>query len=1126
MAFPQTPLAVIVEMLIGGVWTDVTQWVFTRKPITIERGRKEEGKQVEPGRCRMILNNEDGRWSSRKPDGPYYGLIGRNTQVRVSVDVGASYLATTGVVGGSTGASTPDAAALDITGDIDVRFDATLDNWMEEGSVELAGKGATTGNQRSWLLLMRGRRLHWRWSTTGADEFERDCTVDLPLLPSGRLAVRVTHDVNDGSGSNVVTFWTAETIAGPWTQLGDPVTGSVTSIFNSSAALRVGDGWSDLSFFATSGAVHAFELRSGIGGTLVASPDFTTQTPGAASFVDGSGLTWTIGASTSISNRKTRFTGEVSSWPVRWDVSGEDVEVEIEASGILRRIGQGNAPLASALLRHISAAGPIECWPLTDGAQTTRGASLLGGSPMFPDIDVGTGTFQWSEGKLADWIEPTALIPPETDGTILGYVPDDAAAATKWSVDLFRSGKGTDEDLTIGDRGAASDADPRIGWYLSFVAATNEVELYVSSVSESSSSSTLQTTITNAGIFNSAPHHIRLTVDPGGSTSAWEVFLDGVSRATGTYGAVSKAVRSIRPGWFNNALTDNTASLGYITYWGPDAPSAADTYAALLGHQGEAAAVRAERLCDEAGITFRPSGVPADTTPLGAQRLHTVLEVLQNAAAADIGAVYEDREDIALRFRDRNGLYNQTVRLALDYAADEEVAPPLEPVDDDQLVRNHVTVTREGGITAPPAVLESGPLSVQAPPNGVGIYDEALTLSLYTDDQPLQHAAWLMHLGTWDEARYPVVHVDLSAAPHLIDAAAAVDIGDRLTISNPPAWLPPDTIDLLAQGYTEVLGHPNDWDIYFNCTPAGPWTVGVLGDPVLGRADTAGTELAEPLTTTETGVDVLTTVYPLWVTDPAQFPFDLKVGGEVITATACTSSVLDTFTRSVTDGWGTPNVGAAWTNSGGAATDFDVTGTAGTHTMTTVNVSRRSDIPQVVADFDLIVDVASNDLASGGSQFVGLMARVADSNNLYTARVEFTTTAAVVLTIRKRVGGVETELGTFTTGLTHVAGTFYRLRFQGVGSTLRARIWAVTAVEQESVWHVQVTDTALTATGGLGVRSILAAANTDVNPIMSYDNFASLNPQTFTVARSVNGVVKAHSAGAAVRLAHPMRAAL
>src|SRR5258707_7531046 len=47
------------------------------------------------------------------------------------------------------------------------------------------------------------------------------------------------------------------------------------------------------------------------------------------------------------------------------------------------------------------------------------------------------------------------------------------------------------------------------------------------------------------------------------------------------------------------------------------------------------------------------------------------------------------------------------------------------------------------------------PLSVLAPPNGVGLYDTQQTLSLFSDTQALDEAGWLLHLGTVSEPRYP-----------------------------------------------------------------------------------------------------------------------------------------------------------------------------------------------------------------------------------------------------------------------------------------------------------------------------------------------------------------------------------
>src|SRR6185437_4583172 len=50
-----------------------------------------------------------------------------------------------------------------------------------------------------------------------------------------------------------------------------------------------------------------------------------------------------------------RFWGEVSEWPVKWDVTGTDVYVDIQCSGLLRRLNQSTtATLGSPLSRYYS----------------------------------------------------------------------------------------------------------------------------------------------------------------------------------------------------------------------------------------------------------------------------------------------------------------------------------------------------------------------------------------------------------------------------------------------------------------------------------------------------------------------------------------------------------------------------------------------------------------------------------------------------------------------------------------------------------------------------------------------------------------------------------------------------
>ena len=179
------------------------------------------------------------------------------------------------------------------------------------------------------------------------------------------------------------------------------------------------------------------------------------------------------------------------------------------------------------------------------------------------------------------------------------------------------------------------------------------------------------------------------------------------------------------------------------------------------------------------------------------------------------------------------------------------------------------------------------------------------------------------------------------------------------------------------------------------------------------------------------------------------------------------------------------------------------------------------------ADFDIYCDITTSALATGDSLFGAVCARMVDASNLYMARLEFTTGNAISLSVRKVISGTQTVLGSAVTLRdTHVAGTFVRVRFQGSGTALRAKAWVVGQLEP-GPWQVDTTDSALTAAQQIGTRSIRVTGNTNAASVeIRYDNFEVVNPQSFTVERSVNGVTKTHSAGADVRLAYPAYASL
>lgn len=486
--------------------------------------------------------------------------------------------------------------------------------------------------------------------------------------------------------------------------------------------------------------------------------------------------------------------------------------------------------------------------------------------------------------------------------------------------------------------------------------------------------------------------------------------------------------------------------------------------------------------------------------------------------------------------------------IALNYAGD--ISPPFKPDPDDQNVYNDITATRQDGGQAR-FVQETGPLNVGDPavdPDAIGVYDGGdVTINVAEDEQLADQAAWRVHLGTVEEERYPLVRIDLAANPDLADEMTELGVGDRMTIANPPEWLPPETIQLIAEGGTETIGL-YDWDVVLNASAGTPWTVAqaaALEDSTAGpnnpnRADTSDCHLVAAVNSAATSFVVHTppdSVFDRapWIIStgpaaapnllPAQFPFDVRLGGENVRVTAAAPLAWDAFTRTTTPGWGTPNAGAAWANSGGAAADHYTTGTEGAHLLTNVDIARLSLTNLATTDADLTAEVATAALATGGPQFVALVGRAVDDNNLYMAQLSFNVGGGVVLSLRKRVGGVETQLATLTTLMAHTAAGYFRIRLQTEGSEVRAKAWKRGTGEPPS-WQLTATDTSLTLGTNVGCRSVRQNANTNAGLVASWDNFGLSTPQRLTVQRSLNTVVKGQDAGTPLALVQPAILAL
>jgi hypothetical protein len=123
MAVPSTR----VELQIAGTWTDVTSAVRKEASLSHTRGRRSEGARVDPSSTSLTLADPTGVYNNRNPAVPVLRAARPQHPLRYSVDGAAVGLVLASGV--TSRAVTPDTAALDITGDIDIRADLTPAYW-------------------------------------------------------------------------------------------------------------------------------------------------------------------------------------------------------------------------------------------------------------------------------------------------------------------------------------------------------------------------------------------------------------------------------------------------------------------------------------------------------------------------------------------------------------------------------------------------------------------------------------------------------------------------------------------------------------------------------------------------------------------------------------------------------------------------------------------------------------------------------------------------------------------------------------------------------------------------------------------------------------------------------------
>lgn len=734
----------------------------------------------------------------------------------------------------------------------------------------------------------------------------------------------------------------------------------------------------------------------------------------------------------------TRFVGYVSEWPSKWDPAEKHFWVPVQADGIMRRLGQGSAPIKSlsrSLVEYTADTfGTVTSyWPLEDGSGSTSAAAALpGGTPMFAYGTVDFAGATPPAGSLA--------APDVSAGSLYGICTSTPATGA-WFVAFYLN-------CTNNCKPVAWSTSGSMNWSIDVTTTTVTV---TNSAGGSASFSAVYT--------DGNWHTISVTASEGSGSVGFTVFGDTGDSASSATSGTCGVVTSVT---VNPAFDADVVSVGHVSAGNTSTSSITDTF--MNGNPGNSAGSNFSAIGTYNDIFVVLSS--AETENMGTYPLGSALEAFQECAAADAGQLIE-RANGRLALDTHQGRENLDVTLALDYDLGH-IGTPFEPTDDDQLTRNDVTVSRLDGSSGR-VIDQTGPLGVDT----AGRYDETATLNLYTEDQAYHHAGWRVNLGTVNEYRYPVVNLRLHRSSDLIASWKNADVGSRVTIDNvPTTTIPPDLVDQIIEGYAERI-NGFEWDVALNLSPYKPYKVFEIADTVadsnewLGRL--AGDENAA-IRTAITSSDTTITI------DPNRYRWT-------------TLLLKDTFTRSASSSWGTPDLGGAWALDVGTAADFSVNGSVGIQSHSSVGANHSQIISSGTPDHDAVIhfNLPAAPTGGGGQVIVVVRPRWTDANNHYEVRATVNTGGAITTELRKRVGGSPASLATGP-NFTLSTSAWYAMRISCIGTTIRAKIWDTSGTEPD--WQLAVTDTGLTTGNLISILSVTVSITNTLPYLVNFDNFA------------------------------------
>lgn len=217
-------------------------------------------------------NSSVARIASPVPPTTYSGVSGARFT--------GSGLSLTGTVGNY--ASSPNAAPLQITGDIDLRCKVSLDDWTPSTDNNLIAKEVNTILRAYRFYVLPSGALAILVSFNGTDFFVANSSIATGITDGSTKWVRATR----AAATGLVTFFLSDD-GTTWTQLGATVSGTAGNIFNSSSPLDIGSRHTGTSLL-TKGTIYRAQILNGIDGTLAFDANFENVSEYSAKMIESS----------------------------------------------------------------------------------------------------------------------------------------------------------------------------------------------------------------------------------------------------------------------------------------------------------------------------------------------------------------------------------------------------------------------------------------------------------------------------------------------------------------------------------------------------------------------------------------------------------------------------------------------------------------------------------------------------------------------------------------------------------------------------------------------------------------------------------------------------------------------